>query len=120
MEDFDRTAEYAHHHSEEEGKKTRKMIWVVFWILLAVTTVEVTLGLYYKEWGIPWELIKWTFIIMTLIKGYYIVAFYMHLKHEFLNFKLIISIPYLVLGIYFIILLLIEGIYLYDTDFLLK
>lgn len=118
--DFDRTAEYAHHHSEEEGRKTRKMIWVVFWILLAVTTVEVTLGLFHKDIGIPWDLVKWTFIIMTLIKGYYIVAFYMHLKNEFLNFKLIISIPYLVLGTYFVILLIIEGIYLYNTDHLLQ
>lgn len=118
--DFDRTAEYAQHHSEDAGKKVRKMIWLVFWILLAVTTVEVTLGLYYAEWGLPWEMIKWSFIIMTLVKGYYIVAFYMHLKHEFMSFKLIISIPYLVLGTYFIILLLIEGMYLYDVDFLLK
>lgn len=118
--DFDRTAEYAHHHSEEEGKKVRKMIWFVFWILLAVTTVEVTLGLYYKDWGLPWQMVKWTFIILTLVKGYYIVAAYMHLKNEYTNFKLIVAIPYLVLGIYFIILLLIEAVYVFDTDGLLN
>lgn len=118
--EFDRTAEYAHHHSEEEGKKIRKMIWFVFWILLVVTTVEVTLGLFYNDWNIPWQLVKWTFIVLTLVKGYYIVASYMHLKNEYTNFKLIVAIPYLVLGIYLIILVLIESMYLFDTDGLLN
>ncbi len=34
------------HHSEEEGKKIRKKIWMVFWILLIVTTLEVVMGIY--------------------------------------------------------------------------
>lgn len=120
MSGFDRTAEYALHHSEEEGAKDRKQTWIVFWILLGVTTVEVSLGLIWKSWGLNWEFVKWTFIIMTLVKGYYIVADYMHLKHEVKFFKYLMSIPFLALGIYFVILILNEGIYLYeDADKLL-
>jgi caa(3)-type oxidase subunit IV len=121
MSDFDRTAEYAAHHSEEEGKKMRKTIWAIFWVLLAVTSVEVGLGLTWGDLGIAWPLVKWTFIILTLVKAYYIVAYYMHLKHEYKNFKMIVAIPYIVLVVYFIILVLIEGMYLNEeADLLLK
>src|SRR5690554_2637992 len=119
MSGFDRTAEYALHHSEEEGAKDRKQTWIVSWILLGVTTVEVSLGLIWKSWGLNWEFVKWTFIIMTLVKGYYIVADYMHLKHEDKTFIYIISVPFLVLALYFVILLLNESIHIYDADKLL-
>lgn len=121
MSDFDRTAEYAAHHSEEEGRKARKTIWAIFWLLLAVTGVEVGLGLTWSDLGIAWPIVKWTFIILTLVKAYYIVAFYMHLKHEYKNFKLLVAIPYIVLTVYFIILLLTEAMYLNEeVDLLLK
>jgi|SRR5690554_53976 len=119
MSDFDRTAEYALHHSEEEGVKVRKHTWLIFWILLGVTTVEVVLGLTWSNLGLPWEFVKWTFIILTLVKGYYIVADYMHLKHEDKTFIYIISVPFLVLALYFVILLLNESIHIYDADKLL-
>lgn len=121
MSEFDRTAEYANHHSEDYGKKTRKTIWAIFWILLAVTTAEVSLGLSWDSLGINWDLVKWTFIILTLVKAYYIVAHYMHLKHEYKNFIIIISATYLILGLYFVILILNESLYLYDdVDHLLQ
>lgn len=117
--DFDRTAEYVQHHSEEEGVKQRKMIWRIFWVLLGITSVEVGLGLYYKELGIAWPIVKWTFIFLTLLKAYYIVAFYMHLKHEFKHFIYAVIAPYVVLIIYLILLALNEALYLYDADKLL-
>ncbi len=119
MSDFDRTAEYVQHHSEEEGKKQRKIIWVIFWVLLGVTGVEVTLGLFWKDWGLAWPFVKWTFIILTLFKAYYIVAYYMHLKHEFKNFIYAIAVPYIVLAIYLIIMILAEAIYINEVDSLL-
>ncbi len=117
--DFDRTAEYVQHHSEEEGVKQRKMIWRIFWVLLGITTVEVTLGLFYKDWNLAWGFVKWTFIILTIAKAYYIVAFYMHLKHEFKNFIYAVLVPYIVLAIYLIIMMLAEAIYINDADKLL-
>ena len=114
--DFDRTAEYVSHHSEEEGKKMRKTIWAIFWVLLGVTTVEVTLGLIWKDLNLVWAFVKWTFVILTLVKAYYIVAYYMHLKHEFKNFIYIVAVPYIVLIVYLLIMLLYEAVFLYETD----
>jgi len=117
--DFDRTAEYVSHHSEEEGKKMRRTIWVIFWVLLGVTTLEVSLGLFWKDLGVNWQVVKWTFIILTLVKAYYIVAYYMHLKHEYKNFIYMVAVPYIVLIVYLLIMILVEGIYLNETDVLL-
>ncbi|MBR9830746.1 cytochrome C oxidase subunit IV family protein [Acidiluteibacter ferrifornacis] len=115
--DFDRTAEYAHKHSEEEGKKVRKMIWIIFWVLLAVTTAEVTLGLVWQDMGISWGLVKWTFIILTLVKAYYIVMSYMHLGGERKNFKMVVAIPFILFAIYLIFILLKESTFLHAIDF---
>lgn len=117
--DFDRTAEYAHSHSEEEGKKVRKTIWAIFWVLLAVTSVEVGLGLTWKSLGLAWGFVKWTFIILTLVKAYYIVAYYMHLKHEYKNFIYAVAIPYIVLVVYLIVMVLAEAIYINEIDVLM-
>ncbi len=114
--DFDRTAEYVQHHSEEEGKKQRKVIWKIFWLLLIVTGVEVTLGLVWQDMGLAWPFVKWTFILLTLVKAFYIVAYYMHLKHEFKNFIYAVIAPYAVLVIYLIIMLLAEAVYLNEVD----
>ncbi|MEQ8625182.1 MAG: cytochrome C oxidase subunit IV family protein [Vicingaceae bacterium] len=119
MSDFDRTAEYVSHHSEEEGKAMRKTIWVIFWVLLGITTAEVSLGLFWKDLGLMWAFVKWTFIVLTLIKAYYIVAYYMHLKHEYKNFIYMVSIPYLVLVAYLIVMLLVEAVFVHDTSGLL-
>ena len=116
--DFDRTAEYAHKHSEEEGKKVRKMIWVIFWVLLAVTAVEVTIGLVWQDLDLNWSLVKWTFIILTLVKAYYIVASYMHLGGERKNFKMVVLIPFIVFAIYAIYIFLSEAMHLNMIDLL--
>ena len=114
--DFDRTAEYVNHHSEEEGKAMRKTIWVIFWVLLGITGVEVTLGLVWQDMGLAWSFVKWTFIILTLVKAYYIVASYMHLGGERKNFKMVVLIPFIVFAIYAIFIFLFEAMHLNLTD----
>ena len=101
MEHSDNTPyKYAAHHSEEEGKKTRRMIWNMFWVLLAITSVEVGLGIMWKDLGITWAFVKMTFIVMTIAKAYFIVAYYMHLKHEKTALQNTIIIPYIFLALY--------------------
>lgn len=102
---------YAVHHSEEEGKKTRRMIWNMFWVLLAITFVEVGLGIMWKAWGISWGFVKMTFIVMTIAKAYFIVAYYMHLKHEKTALQNTIIIPYVTFAIYLLYFLVTEGTY---------
>ncbi len=103
--------QYAVHHSEEAGKKIRKKIWLIFWVLLAITTIEVFLGIYWKEMGLPWGLIKMTFIGLTILKAFYIVSEYMHLKHEVTFFKNIIIIPFVLFALYLAYHVMTEGIY---------
>ena len=117
MEDSNKPYEYAVHHSEEEGKKIRKNLWKVFWILSVVTTVEVTLGIFWKQWSgdsseSMWPVVKWLFISLTLLKAFYIVAEFMHLGHEKKGFILTILISYSVLMIYLIYLVLTEAVLL--------
>jgi len=111
MEDYQNPNDYAVTHSEEEGIKIRKTIWKIFWILLAITSVEVILGIYHQDWNISFKFVKSIFIILTLAKAYLIVSEYMHLKHENSLLKKLIVIPYVFLAIYLLILILTEGGY---------
>jgi len=103
--------QYAVHHSEEAGKKIRKRIWLIFWILLAITTAEVFLGLFWQDMGLSWGLIKMIFIVLTILKAFYIVSEYMHLKHEVTFFKNIIIIPFVLFALYIAYHIITEGVY---------
>lgn len=107
----DKPYEYAVHHTEEEGKKTRKRIWLIFWVLLAITTVEVVLGIFWKDLGISWSFVKMTFIILTIVKAFYIVSEYMHLKHENTWLKNTLIIPYVLFALYLVYHVFTEGVY---------
>lgn len=111
MEHQDEALRYYHQKTAEEGKQTRKLIWRIFWILLGVTSVEIILGLFYKEWELSWSFVKTTFLLLTIIKAYLIVAYYMHLKHEKSFLIKIIIIPFVIIGGYLIALILNEGNY---------
>ncbi len=97
-------------HSEEEGKKLRKKIWQVAGILTLLTTVEVLLGVIASGWvGVKWEVVKYSFIVMTAIKAGYIVFSFMHLGDERKFFKYTIIIPYIAFICYLILICLFEG-----------
>jgi cytochrome c oxidase subunit 4 len=59
-------------------KPDTKAIWVTFWILLGVTAVEFLIA--FTSDSKPFRLI--TFILLTFVKAYFIVANFMHLRHE--------------------------------------
>ena len=67
------------HHDEEKGKKLRKKIYFVTVLLTVVTIVEVALGALIKQGSGAWPFVKWSFIILTLLKAGYIVMSFMHL-----------------------------------------
>lgn len=98
------------HHNEEEGKKARRKLWNVFWIMLAITIVELIIGFLApgKGWsGTTW--LKVLFISLTLAKAGYIVMAFMHLGHEAKFFKYAILIPYTIFMTYTIFICLNEG-----------
>jgi cytochrome c oxidase subunit IV len=98
------------HHSEEQGKVLRKKIWKVTAILTIVTVVEVLLGAFIKQGSGVWPFVKWTFVILTLLKAGYIVLSFMHLGDERKVLKYVILAPYLVFMCYLIFIALTEGI----------
>ena len=74
----------SNHHSEDNHSipaPQTKELWKVFWILLALTTLE-----FIVAFGLDTDNFKWTkigiFVIMTIVKAYYIVGIFMHLKAE--------------------------------------
>ncbi|MGO1242498.1 MAG: cytochrome C oxidase subunit IV family protein [Sphingobacterium sp.] len=103
----------AHGHEDHAGMD-KKGIWRVFFILLALTGLEFLIALgFVHHWGIieKGAVLNTVYIILTLIKAFYIVAYFMHLKFEKSGFIVCCSIAFIFI-IYFIILLLIEGEYL--------
>src|ERR1700749_2622571 len=83
-------------HEEHEGMD-KKRIWRVFWILTGITTVEFIIALAISPYlhGPAHQLINPAYIILTLFKAYFIVAFFMHLKFEKVGLILAIIVPVL-------------------------
>lgn len=92
---------------EHEVPNNVRVIWRTFWILLIITMAEV--GIAFT--GISRSILITTFVALTIVKAYFIVAFFMHLKHEKLSFKYTILLPFFLI-VYLIVLALIEGNYL--------
>ena len=79
-------------------------IWRTFWILLGITVVEFTLAYLMKSGGLRTSF----FVIMTLVKAFYIVGEFMHLKHEVKSLIWAIVVP-IAFIIWLLTALLLEG-----------
>ena len=88
------------HHSEEDGKKTRKKLWKVFWIMLGITIVELIVGFYNTHF--PDLALKVIFIGFTIVKAGFIVLSFMHLGDEVKAFKYAVLVPFCVFIIYLV------------------
>lgn len=107
------------HHSEEEGKKIRKKIYLVTLLLSVVTAFEVGMGVIWGKStldvnGMGWLGIKLAFIVLTILKAGYIIMVFMHLGDERKSLKYTILIPYAVFIAYLLFILLTESIYVND------
>lgn len=104
--------------STQEHTSHTKTIWIVFFVLLIITTVEVALGIAKPLFLIETKLfsmhlLNWTFIILTVLKAYYIVWYFMHVKHETKAFRRALTIPLYILIPYLLFILLVEGYHTY-------
>ncbi len=102
-------AEHSHGHNNEGTGR----IWKIFWVLSALTIIELALGyfLYFKGESIgPGTILTTKIVIgvLTLLKAYYIVSVFMHLGDEVRNLIMTITVP-LVLFVWFIIAFLMDG-----------
>lgn len=93
---------------EHRDPKSKSVIWRTFWILLAITLFEV--GIAFSS--ISKEVLMIVFIALTIVKAYFIVAFFMHLKHEKITFTSTIILPFLLI-VYLIVMCITEGNYIH-------
>src|ERR1700761_2695842 len=86
-----------------------KPIWRTFWILLGITMVELILATIHLKTGFPPKFVlNGLYLILTCAKAFYIIAEFMHLRHEIKNLIMTIAIP-ACLFIWFIIAFLWDG-----------
>ena len=96
-----------------------KRIWFVFGLLSVITIIEVAFGIVrpdflFKTDFLKMNLLNWLFIILTIVKAYYIVWAFMHLEGEKKSLRTSIVAPLVFLILYLCFILLIEGDYIYD------
>lgn len=91
-----------------ESVAHRKTIWNTFYILLAITAFEFLIAFLKGPVGMSKLLVIVIFVTLTLVKAFYIVAEFMHLKHEVKGLILSIVIPVLFI-VWLLVALLTEG-----------
>ncbi len=100
-------------------KSNQQKIWGVLIFLSIVTTIEVVLGILKPQIlmasFLRMKLLNWIFIIMTIIKAYYIAWDFMHIRDEKTGLKNSIVLPLIILIPYLAFILLLEADYIFDV-----
>jgi cytochrome c oxidase subunit 4 len=110
----DQSFEYSAGHgprTPEQSRAVRKKILLVTLLLSVITIFEVLVGIFYSQSHVSantWTIIKWMYIVLTLIKAGYIVLVFMHLGDERKSLRTTILLP-MVLVVYLIFIALYEG-----------
>ena len=116
----------AHEHKLEifrgllKFKSNTQKIWGVLVFLTIVTAVEVGLGItkpeiLTKNYFISMKLLNWIFIILTLVKAYYITWDFMHMRDERSSLRRAVVWTPIFLVSYLIFILLYEADYIYTV-----
>jgi cytochrome c oxidase subunit 4 len=97
-----------------------KRIWTVFAYLSIITIVEVILGIIkpgflHNNSLLGLNLLNWIFIILTVVKAYYIVYAFMHMEGEKSTLRNSVVWPLIFLVIYLLFILLTEGNYVFGV-----
>ena len=101
-------------------KSNTQKIWGVLVFLTLVTAVEVALGIIKpealtKSYVLGMKSLNWIFIILTLVKAYYIAWDFMHLRDEKSSLRRTIVWTPIFLVAYLIFILLFEADYIYQV-----
>lgn len=101
-------------------KSNTQKIWAVLIFLTIVTGVEVGLGItkpdiLTRNTFIGMKLLNWIFIVLTLVKAYYIAWDFMHLRDERNSLRRAIVWTPIFLVSYLIFILLYEADYIYTV-----
>jgi cytochrome c oxidase subunit IV len=95
-------------------------IWKVFGILSVITTVEVALGIIKPDFlhmhnFLSMNVLNWVFIILTIVKAYYIVWAFMHMEGEKTAMRWMVVMPIIFLVLYLLFILLVEADYIFEV-----
>lgn len=115
----------AHEHKLEifrglwKFKSNTQKIWGVLAFLTFVTAIEVVLGIFKPAvltgtFVLGMKLLNWIFIILTLVKAYYIAWDFMHLRDEKSALRRAIVWTPIFLVLYLVFILLVEANYIFD------
>ncbi|WP_228852622.1 cytochrome C oxidase subunit IV family protein [Aegicerativicinus sediminis] len=106
-------------------KSNTQKIWGVLIFLSIVTAIEVILGIYKPDSlmvnFLGMHLLNWIFIILTIVKAYYITWDFMHMRDELPSLKRMVVWTAIFLICYLVFILLQEGGYIdevYRTGFI--
>ncbi len=94
----------------EVGTPHTRVIWKTFFILCGLTAVEFLFAFTMEAGTLRTSI----FIVLTIFKAFYIVAEFMHLKHETKSLIWSILIP-LAFLVWLIVAMIAEGTYYYDS-----
>ncbi len=105
-------------HTHEHVSNTKR-IWVVFGLLSVITIVEVIFGILKPEAlhmnnFLGMNLLNWLFIILTIVKAYYIVWAFMHMEGEKASLRWAVVSSAVFLILYLMFILLVEADYIYE------
>ncbi|WP_027137768.1 cytochrome C oxidase subunit IV family protein [Gaetbulibacter saemankumensis] len=108
-------------------KSNTQKIWGVLILLSIITAVEVVLGIYKPEvfMGhlLGMKILNWIFIILTIVKAYYITWDFMHMRDETKGLRRAVVWTAIFLILYLVFILLQEGGYVfgvYDNGYIKK
>ena len=97
-------------------KSNVQKIWGVLIFLSIVTAIEVALGIIKPQalmnTFLSMKLINWIFVILTLVKAYYITWDFMHMRDETFGLQASVVITLIFLIAYAAFIFLVEGNYL--------
>ena len=100
-------------------KSNQQKIWGVLIFLSIVTTIEVVLGIVkpasLMTMFLGMKLLNWIFIILTIVKAYYIAWDFMHIRDEKSSLQSSIVLPLLILIPYLVFILLVEADYIFEV-----
>jgi hypothetical protein len=116
----------AHEHKLEifrglvKFKSNITKIWGIFTFLSIITIIEVAFGIVKPEvltgnTFLAMKLLNWIFIILTLVKAYYITWDFMHMRDELKSLRRAVVWTAIFLICYLVMILLIEGDYIYEV-----
>ena len=100
-------------------KSNTQKIWGVLILLTIVTTVEVVLGIikpeFMMESFLSMKILNWVFIILTIVKAYYITWDFMHMRDETPVLRRVVVWTAIFLICYLLWILIEEASYIFNT-----